>query len=352
MRIKKLITVLCCILILSVLLSSFVACNSPKNSKDCDKVIYLGENSEFKALEKQVGKDFKIMLFTDIQLWMNVSDDNSAFAMMDKLVEEENPDLIILPGDNVSGFTTKIYLNWLIKKMESYKIPWAPVYGNHDMEGTASIKWQSSRYEGAEYCLFDRGPEDLYGMGNYALNIVEDGNIINTLFFMDNGRYHKYANGVKKEVYIEEEQIAWYENTAKAIAQYQGEAVPSMVFSHTAMPEMREAVEKLCPQNPDDKFYYVPQELGFGYFAYLPGVAPINTGFIDRAKAVGLTHVFCGHDHESNGSILYEGVRYTYGLKTGKSPKPWNDAKSYGATIIEIGDNASISIRNNVQWSA
>ena len=292
------------------------------------------------------------MLFTDIQLWTNVSDDKAAFAMMDKLVEEENPDLIILPGDNVSGFTTKIYLKWLIDKMESYKIPWAPVYGNHDMEGTASIKWQSARYEAAEYCLFERGPEELYGMGNYALNIVEDGDIINTLFFMDNGRYHKYANGVKKEVYIEEEQIAWYEDTAKAVAQYQERVVPSMVFSHTAMPEMREAVEKLCPQNPDDSFYYVPQELDFGHFAYLPSVAPINTGFIDRAKAVGLTHVFCGHDHESNGSIFYEGVRYTYGLKTGGSPKYWNDAKSYGATIIEIGDNASISIRNNVQWNA
>ncbi len=349
---KKIIAVVCCILVIATVAVTFVGCSGKGGSVDSDKVVYLGENRQFKALEKQKGENFKIMLFTDIQLWMKVSDNKAAFAMMDKLVEEENPDLIILPGDNVSGFTTKIYLNWLIDKMESYKIPWAPVYGNHDMEGTASIKWQSAKYEEAQYCLFERGSAELYGMGNYALNIVEDGDIINTLFFLDNGRYHKYANGVEKEVYVGEEQIAWYEDTAKAIADFQGRSVPSMLFSHTAMPEMKEAVEKYCVQSADDKYYYVPKELGFGYFAYLPCVAPINTGFIDRAKAVGLTHVFCGHDHESNGSIYYEGVRYTYGLKTGKSPVHWNDAKSYGATVIEIGDNASVSIRNNVQWEA
>lgn len=188
-------------------------------------------------------------------------------------------------------------------------------------------------------------------MGNYALNIVEDDNIIKSLFFLDNGRYHKYPDGSEREVYVGEEQIAWYESTATAINEFAGHKVTSMVFSHTAMPEMREGIEKLCNKSQDG-FYYVPQELGYGYFAYLPGVAPINTGFIDRAKAVGLTHVFCGHDHESNGSIYYDGIQYTYGLKTGISPRYWNDAKIYGATIIEIGDNAEINIRNNIQWEA
>lgn len=350
-KFSKIAVFITCALIAALSLFAFAGCNGVRGSVDSEKVLYLGENDQFKALEKQAGKDFKIMLFTDIQLWSNPSDNKKVFEMMDDLVEEENPDLIILPGDNVSGLTTKSLLKKLIKKMESYKIPWAPVYGNHDTEGVASLKWQSDRYEQAEYCLFERGPENMYGMGNYALNIVESGDIVKTLFFLDNGRYHKYPDGSKREVYVGEEQIAWYEKTALEIAAYQGKTVESMVFSHTAMPEMREAVEKYC-QKDEDGNYTVPLDLGFGHFAYLPCVAPINTGFIDRAKAVGLTHVFCGHDHESNGSIYYEDVRYTYGLKTGKSPRYWNDATSYGATIIELGDNGAVSIRNNVQWQA
>lgn len=303
------------------------------------KELYLPEG--IRALEKEKGKDFKIMLFTDIQLWSKNEDNLKVFDLMDRLVAAEKPDLIVLPGDNVSGFSTIMLLEKLIEKMESYKIPWAPVFGNHDTEGMASITWQSEQYENAPYCLFERGEEDLYGMGNYALNIVEEGNIIQTLFLFDNGRYHKYEDGSEKEVYFSEGQIDWYERTVNKIKEHQGKIVPSMTFSHFAMPEMQEAIETLCKKGADGK-YYVPEELGFGYCAYLPGVAPVNTGFVEKAKTLGTTHIFCGHDHENNASIEYEGIRFTYGLKTGCSPRPWNDAEIYGATVVTIGENVRV----------
>ena len=316
------------------------------------RVDVWGVDSEFSIKSVQNveagSEQFEILLFTDLQLWSDLSDNNKTFELMDELVSRVQPDMIILPGDNVSGLTTDILLKQLIKRMESYKIPWACTYGNHDMEGNATISWQSDRYEEAEYCMFERGPSNLYGMGNYAINITRNGSIDKTLFFLDNGRYYEYESG-SDEIYMGYEQIAWFEWMAQGIAEANGgDRVPGIVFSHFAQPEMKEAIETLCTLDEETGRYYVPEEYGFGYCSYLPGVAPINSGFVDVAKANGVTHFFCGHDHENNASITYEGITYTYGLKTGPSPKYWNDAEEYGGTVITLDPSGGVYINNIV----
>ena len=308
---------------------------------------YSSENAA--SLEKTAGEDFTILLFTDIQLWTLVSDNRRAFAIMDELVERTDPDLIVLPGDNVSGISTDILTLQLVSKMESYGVPWAPVFGNHDAEGNATLEWQGDRFEEAEHCLFDRGPTDLYGVGNYFVNIFEDGTPIYSLCFMDNGRYIDYGDRTA-ETYVDYAQIAWYKWNIEGLNAEFGTSVPSMSFSHFAFPEMREAVEKYGILS-DDGRYVIPEDMGEGSCAYLPGAAPVNSGFFETAKASGLTHAFFGHDHENDARITVDGVTLSYGLKTGPSPRPWNSAKEYGGTVITIGDGG-VSVRNEVVASA
>lgn len=308
---------------------------------------YSSENAA--SLEKTAGEDFTILLFTDIQLWTLVSDNRRAFAIMDELVERTDPDLIVLPGDNVSGISTDILTLQLVSKMESYGVPWAPVFGNHDAEGNATLEWQGDRFEEAEHCLFDRGPTDLYGVGNYFVNIFEDGAPIYSLCFMDNGRYIDYGDRTA-ETYVDYAQIAWYKWNIEGLNAEFGTSVPSMSFSHFAFPEMREAVEKYGILS-DDGRYVIPEDMGQGSCAYLPGAAPVNSGFFETAKASGLTHAFFGHDHENDARITVDGVTLSYGLKTGPSPRPWNSAKEYGGTVITIGDGGE-SVRNEVVASA
>lgn len=308
---------------------------------------YSSENAA--SLEKTAGEDFTILLFTDIQLWTLVSDNRRAFAIMDELVERTDPDLIVLPGDNVSGISTDILTLQLVSKMESYGVPWAPVFGNHDAEGNATLEWQGDRFEEAEHCLFDRGPTDLYGVGNYFVNIFEDGAPIYSLCFMDNGRYIDYGDRTA-ETYVDYAQIAWYKWNIEGLNAEFGTSVPSMSFSHFAFPEMREAVEKYGILS-DDGRYVIPEDMGQGSCAYLPGAAPVNSGFFETAKESGLTHAFFGHDHENDARITVDGVTLSYGLKTGPSPRPWNSAKEYGGTVITIGDGG-VSVRNEVVASA
>lgn len=307
--------------------------------------------SKIQTLEKS-RNDFKILMFTDTQLWANLGKNKECYEQMDELVKKAKPDLIVLPGDNLSAMASRFSINNFIKHMDSYKIPWAPVFGNHDSEiPTNSKNWQGDKYEKSEYCLFKKGPSNLYGCGNYVLNITEGGKPVYSIYMLDNGQYLKYDNGETKEIYMGYEQIAWYEWNVLGINKAAGYTVPSMTFSHFAQPEFKEAVEKYGVKADDDS-YTIPEKYGSGYCQYLPGCAPVNSGFVEKCKKLGSTkYIFCGHDHENNASVTYDGITYTYGLKTGPSPVPWNFAKETGGTLITINgnsENQKINIDNIV----
>lgn len=307
--------------------------------------------SEIQTVEKK-REDFKILMFTDTQLWADLGKNKECYEQMDALVEKTNPDMIVLPGDNLSAMASRFSINNFISHMDKYEIPWAPAFGNHDNEiPSNSLNWQADKYMKSDYCLLEKGPSNLYGCGNYVVNITENGSPVYTVFMLDNGRYTEYDDGSTGEIYMGYEQIAWYEWNVTGIAQAAGRTVPSMVFSHFAQPEFREAVEKLCVQN-DNGCYTVPEGYGFGYCDYLPGAAPVRSGFVDKCKELGSTkYLFCGHDHENNASITYDGITMTYGLKTGPSPVPWNFAEETGGTLVTItgnGDDQSVNIEHIV----
>ncbi|NMP38336.1 MAG: hypothetical protein GX051_09515 [Clostridiales bacterium] len=294
--------------------------------------------SEIRTVEKTPGKPFKILVLADTQLWSSPSQNKQCFGEIEALVSRSQPDFIVMVGDNVSGVTARFDIDKLIKLMDSFKIPWAPVFGNHDNEiPMNSLNWQGDKYEEAEYCVFGKGPSNLYGCGNYAVNITENGKAIETLFLLDNGRYIKYDDGSTKEIYMGYEQMAWYKWNVEGIAKTQGKAVPSMVFTHFAPPEMREAVEKLSSLDEGSGVYTVKPEYGSGKCTYLPSSAPVDSGFFDLCKTLGSTkHMFFGHDHENTASLTFEGITMTYALKTGVSPKPWNFAEQTGGTLITL----------------
>lgn len=296
--------------------------------------------SDIQTVEKQAEKPFKIMLIADIQLWSNPWDNKKALEDVKTLVKKSQPDLIVTLGDNVSGATSRFLLKDFIEVMESFEIPWAPVFGNHDSEiPMTTLNWQGDMYEKAEHCLFKKGPSNLYGCGNYVVNITEDGKAVQTLLMFDNGRYIKYDNGEKHEIYMGYEQTAWYEWNVKGIEKSEGQVVPSMTFSHFAQPEFREAVKKYGVLNESDGTYTIPEEYGGGKCGYLPNAAPVKSGFFAKCKELGSTKfIFSGHDHESNAHITVDTITFAYGLKTGPSPAPWNGAEYTGATIVTIGN--------------
>lgn len=346
-KVKKIVISVVCSFLAVVLVVCGVLCfplTGRKNTEVWSKDSQFDINN-IQTVEKS-GFEFNILMFTDTQLWSNLSDNKKCYEQMAKLVKNTNPDLIVLTGDNLSAFASRFSISNFIKQMDSFGVPWAPVFGNHDAEIPMNSKnWQADQYMKSEYCLFEKGPSNLYGCGNYVIDITENGKPVYSLLMFDNGMYEDYEEFGKKEAAMSEEQIAWYEWNVKGIEGAAGRTVPSMTFSHFAQPEFAEAVEAIANETGQsvEETVQIPPEYGFGECRYLPSTAPVKTGFVDKCRELGSTkYIFCGHDHENNANVYYDGITYTYGLKTGPSPKPWNGAKQTGGTLITLSGNGSM----------
>ena len=92
------------------------------------------------------------------------------------MIKETNPDLITLTGDQTWSNENLMSLKALVRWLDSYRISYAPIFGNHDYgndynSAVASNKYCSDIYEKSKYCVYNRGPTNLGCLGNYVINI-------------------------------------------------------------------------------------------------------------------------------------------------------------------------------------
>ena len=303
---------------------------------------------------KERGRDFVILNLTDVQfndLFDLFGKRNLTENTIKRLVEEVKPDLITLTGDQVWGLRTKRSLRYLCKLMDGFNIPWAPILGNHDCSGKADKEYTAAHYIRSENCLFRKGPKNLFGCGNYCINIclAEGGNerIVHSLFFMDTGGRSEYLvrgeAGVKEKIVrydnVKYNQINWYKNMLGEFRRVNGGVMPpSSVFIHIPIIQYSAAYDLWRTSGFDPS-------MGFGENNENISCPPVDNGFFAMIKALGSTkNVICGHDHTNCASILYEGVRLTFALKTGDRCY-WKEGLS-GGTKITMDDEGKTSIEH------
>ncbi|MBP5193693.1 MAG: metallophosphoesterase, partial [Clostridia bacterium] len=282
--------------------------------------------NEISTVEKKKDKPFVILNLADVQLCD--LEDFFNFRTIKReikyLVDAARPDLITLTGDQTWSNENLISLKRLVGFLDSLRIPYAPVFGNHDYGNEMDSAVLSQRaccdvYENGKYSLFSRGPTNIGALGNYALNIVEDGAIVKTLYMLDSGYLDALTDG----------QIEWFKWTAEGIKAATGAYSKGMCFMHKPLPEY-----------------------SFAYRAYKLGEAEamgdvhvnyslsgsLQRGFFDEAKARNVSDVVCGHQHGNNFTICYEGVRLTFALKTGELGGFWRDetVNLNGATFFTL----------------
>lgn len=317
------------------------------------------------VIQKEPGKDFKILNLTDIQYddLYDVGQRAYTKETICTLIEQEQPDLITMTGDQVWAPFQKQAQKELIRFMDSFGIPWAPVFGNHDGEGNADKNWLADQYIASEYCLFKKGPNNIGGLGNYIINIMEGDKIVQSLIMMDSGSWRGYddmpeerkmiadaldnktqeyilnADGTRKQEafgtgyeFISESQIAWYKWAIKgATAVNGGETPESIAFFHIALPEFHTAYLQWKDSGYDS-------EMGFGEKRETVCCPSVNSGMFAAIQELGSTkNVVVGHDHINNYSVLYNGVRLTYGMKTGD--RCYADSDMNGGTVLTVTDS-------------
>ncbi len=281
----------------------------------------------------------------EIALWQPESIPVQCTDHIKSTVAQTTPDLIIITGDVIygefddSGASLDLFCNF----MDGLGIPWAPVYGNHDNESRRGIDWQNGRFESSKLCLFQKG--SVTGNGNYSILLTRNGQPCRVLYMMDSGACMGSPDAsVRRGPGFGSDQYEWLYTTADRLTALGGGVpVPGFMGFHIPTTHFHTAaVEKgYQTENEHEKYIIgvtIPAKDGdFGCKREGLGCFGTPADFVDRLHTAGVDGVFVGHCHANNTSILWNGVRWTYGLKTGQYD--YHTPGQVGGTLVTLYRN-------------
>ena len=245
------------------------------------------------------------------------------YGYLREIITNTNPDLIIITGDIIYGEFDDNGSNLLefINFMESFKIPWAPVFGNHDNESRMGADWQSQQLEAAEHCLFLQ--RRITGNGNYTVGIAQGNKLTRAFVMLDsngasNASEETLANGhTQREIGFGQNQIKWYTKRVKAIKKESPDTKISFAF-HIQLDVFGDAFARYTTDPSNHVFIDYDknrQEGDFGYIEKYYGGFDKDRSIWNGLKELGVDSIFVGHEHANSASIVYEGVRLQFGMK-------------------------------------
>ena len=303
--------------------------------KPADDEIKEGNNPVL--LQKKKGRDFIILNITDI----HYSDYDIRLPMsmvaahtIKKLVKDVKPDLITVTGDTVCGKSGYFSLMRFIDMMESFSVPWAPIFGNHDDETNCDKFYQAREMMKAPHCLMQMGNPD-FGCGNYCVCIKDENETVEALIMTDS------KGGQMKDNLRE-----WVIEKGKSL-----DAKETAVMMHIPLPEYQAAYDEAWDKDKkcwNDGFEAKGEQHEKICCQRDKEGNPCYKGTLEKLKEIpSLKHIICGHEHLNDWSILYNGIRLTYTLKVGEGS---GHRKEFdGGTVITIGDNGIKSIVNRTK---
>lgn len=304
-----------------------------------------------KTLKFKDDGEFKIMQLADLQ--------DTAFATpatydyIKAIIAEEDPDLIVLTGDNISSGTgkeqPKSLATWNVKKaidntmsvFEKLSIPVAVVFGNHDGEGNVSKEEQMAMYMSYDCCVAVDEGNSLYGCGTYNLPILSsDGKkVAYNLWMFDSNMYDEVNGGYD---YVHQDQIDWYVETSNALKEANGGmVVPSMAFQHIIVNEIYNTMVEVTAGTPNSierggKYFTIPE--GTGVLGEAPCPGTVDSLQFETMVAQGdVKAMFFGHDHINLFSVPYQGIDIVNSPTSGFGS--YGNKETRGVRIITINEN-------------
>ncbi|MBE6688602.1 MAG: hypothetical protein E7588_04900 [Ruminococcaceae bacterium] len=278
-----------------------------------------------------------------VEAWVPENNEKNLYSQIRYVVEKSNPDLIIITGDIIygefddAGTSFEEFCNF----MDSFKIHWAPVYGNHDNESAKGIEWQNNRFASSEYCFFKKG--ETFGNGNYTIGIYQKGELQRVLIMLDSHGCGGIGGvkGVHVNAGLRPEQMEWAEGEMKKIFA-ENPDVPSFMCFHIPTAEFCEALTAAGyqPQKDASHTEFYSYEIGKdvparpGEFGKKLEPLASNVHIMPSIKACNTDGLFTGHEHKNNFSVVYDGIRFTQGLKTGLYD--YHDKECLGGTKITL----------------
>lgn len=351
-------------------------------AKSFDKVVYedgqLVPTLEDGCWTFTTDDELKVLQFTDVHIGggaFSKGKDQKAMNAVAAMITAEKPDLVVITGDmaypvpfQAGTFNNSLSTQMLIDLLETLGVYYAVVFGNHDSEfyGTHDREAIADLWGAPDlkYSLFQKGPEDVDGFGNYIIKVKgTDGIVKNAFFLIDS---HDYTDGDVLGIQwkydnIHENQIAWYKENVLAIDAANKAIDPSypmfesLAFFHIPLEEYGIAWSEYAANGYKDTENV---KCKGGYFheddeASFCGIYPEQ--MFETMLELGSTKAtFCGHDHVNNAILEYKGINLVYGMSIDYLAYPdlVDKGAQRGCTVIELdadGKLENITLENYYQ---
>ena len=356
--------VICLILLLCVLFS-LTACSGASKEKQYSVKEY--------RTTMEFHEDFKILQLTDLHFGIE-SDIELQLGMVKKAINEANPDLIILTGDNFMYASKKIVYNLIstinaecnaLTEKNGRLTKFAITYGNHDNQGDYpryylnEVVKSFTAPDGEEiaqkkYGAFvDYENDNVFGFTNYYIDLVDDRSkdagtvdVKYRIHMIDSNTYHftgfKYSYDVIHNDQLDHA-VKIY-NEATADKDYIGMAFFHIPFhEYQTMKEQYDSAENKALIGQGE----MREDALSGYE---------NNGAYSKLREANIIYFSVGHDHTNYGDYIFnassENIKdkavLSFGVKA--TNQLYHDTDMIGYKIINLKDNMTaesfVSIEN------
>jgi hypothetical protein len=299
---------------------------------------------------------FRVVQFNDTQ--DNHRTDVRTLQLMERTLDREKPQFVVLNGDVVNGDMTtaeqvRQAYNNVVLPMEERRIPWAVTFGNHDEDSAPATGMTEPKIlEFLRSYPHNRNAaaRGVSGHSNSVLTVrsARGRGPGLALWLLDSGRYSpETVAGQKVEEYTYEtvhaDQVAWYRERSLALEKQAGAPVPGLMFFHIPLWEHRfmwfgsptewtdeahaKAVAKHSIEGERNEREYTAH--------FNPGL------FLAALERGDVKGIFCGHDHINTYAGDYFGIRLGYGPGTGFATYGLDGAEKHrlrGARVFDLDE--------------
>ncbi len=250
---------------------------------------------------------FTIVQFTDLHWKNGEPQDMRTKALMERVLAEEKPDLIVFTGDVIESLNCKDPIQSyrdVVAVAEKSGIPWVSLFGNHDCEQNVTKEQLMKAQLELSGTLAEAGTPGVDGVGNFIVRVSDSNkDTAAAFYFFDSGGYSELP-AVPGYDWIRSSQVDWFREESRRLRENNGGIpVPALAFFHIPLPEYRHAWNHSTCYGHRYEKVQSPQ-LNSGLFA-----AMVETG--------GMMGTFCGHDHINDYWGELHGIRLCYGRATG-----------------------------------
>jgi hypothetical protein len=285
-------------------------------------------------LSFQRTEKFRIVQFTDIHHEVGNQASDEVLSKLSVLLDSIKPDMVFFTGDIV--ISKEIFQGWdeVLNMVIARRIPWAVVFGNHDDEQGWTRERIMKYITTKPYCLAERGPTSIQGVGNYVIRIKKSTNkqTAAILYGLDSNAYSK---GYEPEKYgfFDFSQVNWFCETSKKLTkENKNQPYPSLAFFHIPLREYGFFKDSINFQR-------------FGHRYEIECYGALNTGMFAAMQLSGsVMATFTGHDHKNDYIGKLYNVCLAYGRFSGGTTTYGNITN--GARVIELTEN----VRGFTSW--